>query len=113
MRLVRADGTLPWTADHERRGLIVRYTPGNTVYASPGGNAWPAEYFEDATDAQKALLEAPYHTVTATPARRPTRIQADTLGGRRRAQSRQDIGRPWLNDDGTFGGGTLGQRSNL
>ncbi len=21
-------GTLPWTADHERRNLIVRYTPG-------------------------------------------------------------------------------------
>ena len=64
------DGTLPWTADHERRGLIVRYTPGNTVYASPGGGAWPEEYFEDATDAQKALLEAPYHTVT-TAARSP------------------------------------------
>ena len=24
-------GTLPWTAEHERRNLIVRYTPGNTV----------------------------------------------------------------------------------
>ena len=67
---MRVDGTLPWVADHERRGLIVRYTPGNTVYASPGGGAWPEEYFEDATDAQKALLEAPYHTVTTTPAAR-------------------------------------------
>jgi len=46
-------GTLPWTANHERRNLIVRYTPGNTAYASPGGDAWPAEFYDGMTDAQR------------------------------------------------------------
>ena len=80
-------GTLPWTAEHERRQLIVRYTPGNTSYASVGGEAWPVEYTDGMTDAQLVLMEPPYHS------------------------SRVDIARPFLNDDGSFGGGKLGQHS--
>ena len=82
-------GTLPWTADHERRNLIVRYTPGNTAYASPGGDSWPEEFYDGMTDAQRAVLEPPYHT------------------------GRADIGRPFLNDDGSFGGGVLAKHGKL
>lgn len=62
---------------------------GNTAYASPGGDTWPEEFYDGMTDAQRAVLEPPYHT------------------------GRADIGRPFLNDDGTFGGGVLGKHGKL
>lgn len=53
--------------------------------ASVGGDAWPEEFYEGMTDAQRAVMEPPFH-------------------------SRLD--RPFLNDDGTFGGGTLAKYSS-
>ncbi|MBT5873563.1 MAG: hypothetical protein HOH43_09105 [Candidatus Latescibacteria bacterium] len=52
-------GTLPWNADHERRSLLVRYSPGNLAYAS--GYDWPDAMREGLTEAQRAVLEPPYH----------------------------------------------------
>lgn len=64
-------GTLPWTADHERRALFYRYTPGHVAFAGRyredkreqpnGGYPRPSHSDEDdwSPDARR-ILEAPY-----------------------------------------------------
>eukprot|EP01052_Picozoa_sp_SAG31_P025858 SAG31_NODE_2296_length_5987_cov_13.607677_5_plen_307_part_00 len=63
-------GTTRWTATHERRSVLFRYSPANSAYA--GGRhdfdrehrttlAWPASWYEGLTDEQRAVLEPPYH----------------------------------------------------
>jgi ectoine hydroxylase-related dioxygenase (phytanoyl-CoA dioxygenase family) len=54
-------GTLPWKAAHERRSLLYRYSPHYLHYA--GGyhiTTFPA-WVEELTEAQRAVLEPPYH----------------------------------------------------
>jgi hypothetical protein len=53
------------------------------------GDSWPESFYDGMSDAQRAVLEPPYHT------------------------GRSDIGRPFLNDDGSFGGGTLAKHGAL
>ena len=62
-------GTLPWTADYQRRSVLFRYSPANVDYAGGRhafdqehrrGNAWPESWYEGLTDAQRAVLEPPY-----------------------------------------------------
>ena len=53
-------GTLPWTAAHERRSILYKYSPGTLSYASkylPGG---VEEVLEEFTPQQRAVLEPPY-----------------------------------------------------
>lgn len=64
-------GTLPWTADHERRALFYRYTPGHMAFVGryredgrehPGG-AYPRPSHADADDwspLERRMLEPPY-----------------------------------------------------
>lgn len=52
-------GTLPWTADHERRSLLFRFSPGNLAYVA--GHNWPESVLDELTAAQRAVLEPPYH----------------------------------------------------
>ena len=52
-------GTLPWMGDHQRRSILMRFSPGNLAYVP--GNRWPAAMLEGMTDAQRAVLEPPYH----------------------------------------------------
>lgn len=54
-------GTMPWVADHERRSLLYRYSPHYLHYA--GGyhkTSFPA-WVDELTEAQRAVLEPPYH----------------------------------------------------
>jgi len=53
-------GTLPWTADHQRRALLYKFSPGYSAY-SPGAHtiAYP-EYIESMTDEQREVMEAPH-----------------------------------------------------
>lgn len=51
-------GTIPWTADHDRRSVLFRYSPGNLAYVN--GN-WPDEMKRGMTDEQLAVMEPPYH----------------------------------------------------
>lgn len=53
-------GTLPWMSEEERRTVIYRFAPAGTAYGR-GYMPWPEASFEGATDAQKAVLEPPYH----------------------------------------------------
>ena len=54
-------GTLPWTADHDRRSVLFRMSPGNLAYAT-GYNPWPEEMLVGMTPEQRAVLEPPYHS---------------------------------------------------
>lgn len=54
-------GTLPWTAEHQRRSALFRMSPGNLAYVS-GYNPWPEAVLAGMTPEQRAVLEPPYHT---------------------------------------------------
>ena len=64
-------GTLPWTADHERRVLFYRYTPGHMAFVGryrednleelDGGYPRPSHTAEDDwSPEERRILEAPY-----------------------------------------------------
>ena len=64
-------GTLPWTADHERRALFYRYTPGYMAFVgryredkqeeADGGYPRPSHSAEDDwRPEERRILEAPY-----------------------------------------------------
>ncbi len=53
-------GSLPWRGEHQRRTAILRYNNGVTANSMMG--TWtPPEFFEELTDAQKAVISAPHH----------------------------------------------------
>jgi hypothetical protein len=63
-------GTLPWTMPYDRRSVLYRYSPANSAYAGGrhdmdsdhrAGPAWPLSWYDGLTDAQRAVLEPPYH----------------------------------------------------
>ena len=54
-------GTLPWTAEHQRRTVIYRFAPAGSAYGRGYLPDWPEEALEGMSDAQKAVLEPPYH----------------------------------------------------
>ena len=63
-------GTLPWTMPYDRRSVLYRYSPANSAYAGGrhdmdsdhrAGPAWPLAWYDGLTDAQRAVLEPPYH----------------------------------------------------
>ena len=54
-------GTLPWAAAHQRRTVIYRFAPAGSAYGRGYLPQWPAEALEGMADAQRAVMEAPYH----------------------------------------------------
>lgn len=54
-------GTLPWTASHQRRTVIYRFAPAGSAYGRGYLPEWPASTLEGMSEAQRAVLEAPYH----------------------------------------------------
>ncbi len=55
-------GTRPWQADHDRRSVLMRYTAGNLAYSSRYIRDAYDGFLSELTDAQRAVLECPYHT---------------------------------------------------
>jgi ectoine hydroxylase-related dioxygenase (phytanoyl-CoA dioxygenase family) len=53
-------GTLPWKADHERRSLLVRYSPMYLHFAGGFYETKFPDWVNELTDAQRAVLEPPY-----------------------------------------------------
>ena len=51
-------GTLPWTADHQRRSVIMRYNNGVTGEGWMGGYTYP-DFYDDLTAAQQAVISPP------------------------------------------------------
>ena len=52
-------GTLPWTADHDRRTALFRFSPGNLAYVA---HNWSEEMLALMSDEQRKVLEPPYHS---------------------------------------------------
>jgi len=55
-------GTLPWKGAEQRRNIIYRFSPATNAYGrgyAEGG--WPQSYLEGMTEAQRAVMEMPYH----------------------------------------------------
>lgn len=53
-------GALPWTANHQRRTILMRYNSGTTG-ESVTGTYTPPPYFDELTDEQKAIISAPHY----------------------------------------------------
>jgi len=53
-------GTLPWRASHERRSILYKYSPGPLTYSRRYIPEGMADYLEELTPLQRALLEPPY-----------------------------------------------------
>ena len=49
-------GTMPWTADHQRRALLYKYSPGHSAWS---GNFYNLEEFDSLTDQQRRILQPP------------------------------------------------------
>lgn len=75
-------GTLPWTADHTRRTVIYRFAPAGTAYGRGYYPEWPASAYEGATEAQKAVLQPPFHP-------RMNRAWVDEKGQAKKAATRE------------------------
>mmetsp|Transcript_9181 Transcript_9181/g.28145 ORF Transcript_9181/g.28145 Transcript_9181/m.28145 type:complete len:210 (+) Transcript_9181:133-762(+) len=54
-------GTLPWTAAHQRRTVIYRFAPAGSAYGRGYEPSWPDAFLDGMTDAQRAVMEPPYH----------------------------------------------------
>ena len=53
-------GTMPWTADNERRSLFYRYTPPYLHYTGGVYETSMPDWVSELTKAQQAVLEPPY-----------------------------------------------------
>jgi hypothetical protein len=53
-------GTLPWTADHERRSLMYRYSPKYLNFVESYYTCELPEWAQELTDAQRAVLSPPF-----------------------------------------------------
>jgi Phytanoyl-CoA dioxygenase (PhyH) len=53
-------GTLPWTAGHERRSILYKYSPGPLSYSRRYLPAGLADCLDELTPTQRAVLEPPY-----------------------------------------------------
>jgi hypothetical protein len=53
-------GTLPWTAKHQRRALLYKFSPGFQSYGSGAHEVSYPEYIKDMTEEERAVMEAPH-----------------------------------------------------
>lgn len=54
-------GTLPWTAEHQRRTIIYRFAPAGNAYGRGYLPEWPQATLEGMTEAQQAVMQPPFH----------------------------------------------------
>jgi len=53
-------GTLPWTAAHERRALLYKFSPGCLAYGTGPHEIVYPDYVADMTAEERAVMEAPH-----------------------------------------------------
>jgi len=53
-------GTLPWTAKHERRAVLYKFSPGTLSYGSGSHEVSYGDYVEDMAEEERAVMEAPH-----------------------------------------------------
>ena len=61
-------GSLPWTAAHQRRTALFRFSPGNLAYVP---HAWPEEMLAFMSPEQRLVMEPPYHSRLDRPVLKP------------------------------------------
>lgn len=92
-------GTWPWTADHERRGVFLKYTPGHMAYS--GDYPKVADVPEDCDWSERArrILTPPFSVSGNDEQRRPTVVgdgvgdpELATSGAARNADATADSG---------------------
>lgn len=75
-------GTFPWTADHQRRSLLYKYSPGSMAWSH---QVWPADVLDAMSPRQRLLAEPPYMVHPETGLRRlpadPERSWVAEYGG--------------------------------
>lgn len=49
-------GTMPWTAEHERRALLYKYSPGHSAWM---GSYYDPDDYPDATEQQRRIMASP------------------------------------------------------
>jgi len=55
-------GTLPWRGASQRRNVIYRFSPATNAYGRGyAENGWPSAFLEGMTDAQRSVMNPPYH----------------------------------------------------
>lgn len=54
-------GTLPWTADNQRRTVIYRFAPAGSAYGRGYLPTWPEAATAGMSEAQLAVMAAPFH----------------------------------------------------
>ena len=61
-------GCLPWKADRQRRIALYRFSPAHVAFARGYSYpSWPASFLEGMTEAQRAVMEPPYHPMYDRP----------------------------------------------
>ena len=53
-------GTLPWKAEHQRRAVLYKFSPGFQAYSAGAHQITYPDYIEDMTPEQRAVMEAPH-----------------------------------------------------
>ncbi|MEE2709354.1 MAG: phytanoyl-CoA dioxygenase family protein [Gemmatimonadota bacterium] len=49
-------GTMPWTADHERRSLLYKYSPGHSSWSD---GYYDPDVYQDVTEQQRRIMTSP------------------------------------------------------
>ena len=49
-------GTMPWTADHERRSLLYKYSPGHSSWS---GGYYDPDVYQDVSEQQRRIMASP------------------------------------------------------
>jgi hypothetical protein len=53
-------GTLPWTAGHQRRAVLYKFSPWNSAYSGGFHDVSYPDYIEDMNPEERAVMEAPH-----------------------------------------------------
>ena len=62
-----AHGTLPWSAEHDRRSILYKYSPAQLSWAQHYLPEGVEEVMDELTPDQRALLVPPYHPYLKRP----------------------------------------------
>lgn len=91
-------GARAWTAEHQRRVCLYRFSPATNCYGRSylegAASAWPASMYEGMTERQRCVLEPPY----AERLDRPSIQEDGTVGASSRNEAKKAF------DKEVFGG---------
>ena len=54
-------GTLPWTAEHQRRALLYKFSPGVLAFSGGAHSSEYPDYIDEMEPGPRAVMEAPHY----------------------------------------------------